>query len=297
MSTRAVAIAAFLLPIAATAGDTTETVLTILDHRGAEKVSTYDAQGVSFNQKITKAGKAQVPDAESAGFEKSVQATFSGAMESIFVRQLPHALDAQKALRENGVWIVIDDTKESPVSLSKTYVHSRVIAPEVKRWLKIERGQSAKFLKDLTSIHELTHVMQYLTDPEEAQMDREFSAILVESLRLVETLGEDRYLLVYLPKVAGGAPTRKELESDTYTTHSVIRYLTWFLFKNVHGGKYTATSSAGLLQKFSESYFLSHKKGRARFDAVAAELGVLDTHGKPLTLAILASDLIEQLKL
>lgn len=178
---------------------------------------------------------------------------------------------------------------------------SRVIEIDIRRWHKMYRGKRQQGAA-MSTIHEFTHVVNYMIDPAEDKYHREFSAIFFEMLNYVRQWGWQKFEDSYLEDFP--VPPSQDIMSAQFSSYAPLRHLAYYFARVVHDGDYLVDpaknpqqkSKTELIESFARAYLSNRGHGDAGFDAALREVGFQNKAGTPLTIALIRQDLVSELQ-
>lgn len=302
-------IALFLLLSAssALAADQTDSVLAgFRANQGLTGLRDTTAAGLTVHLYLTRDSQQLIAakgfDIADPGFDL---AKYTDFVVSAFDENLVYFNRLFPEKRVAELHLIVDDLKEARKgTISETFQLSRVMRLDVRRWHKLFLGYRA-FLAGLTSIHEFTHVVNYVADPSEDKYHRELTAIVVEILNFIRTQGEPAFRTGYLASVAGTLDNPEKVKGDAYPGNTALRYIARSLVAKVLEGRYGAPGGGdpaarlSALERFAQLYLLQPIAGREGFDRACADAGLAagSEAGSPaLTLEKIQLDLFAELK-
>ncbi|MBC7690336.1 MAG: hypothetical protein H7222_01080 [Methylotenera sp.] len=210
------------------------------------------------------------------------------------------------------VYLVLDDLKAATFSQAETF--ARIISLDVRKWHQIKIQPSKRYLGELSSYHEFTHVVNYFHDAGDDRLTRERMAVLGEEIRLQNLYNpmDAVTFKFYLNNMA--APLKRPVDSSFFTAlksdgrpdMDLVRRTIFTLSKGVKEGEYRfpdppaeepARIAAGVsvLQRCLADLLQDQVSGEASFDATFKKEGLKDASGADLTWAKLESDLMKTL--
>ena len=266
-------------------------------------------------QKLMDAREFDIPDAD---FE---QAKFETYVAQKFGNALSYLLDRVPDWPGREVHIILSDTGEDrKLSTAFTVRGSRVIEVDIRRWHKVYRRYDIS-ISETTPVHELTHVLQGLSDAREEKYHRELSAIVVELAFLRYRVGPTEPVFLSYPRFVGPTPLAAQVLDPNNLDPSAWRVIAHKMTLNILGGVYTfapagkasgkntATKKAppqkaqtakdvqarqdatvAALERFAIRYARHPETGDKGFEAACRESGLLDAKGQALTLDTLRRD-------
>lgn len=140
-------------------------------------------------------------------------------------------------------------------------------------------------LKDVTMIHEYSHLQNHFLDPDEPDSFREFSAILVESLNYIRLNGYEHYRESYLSLWNWNLFNPDQL-FIAKTTHISLRIIAHQLVNDFHEGIVTWDDDKeplNKLEEFAGIYLREEANGSSGFNIAASDSG-LEYNGRNLRL-------------
>ena len=278
--------------------DETERNLDILKSHGLAELGKFEASRINVNYYITASAQNIIDtgnfDIQGESFSLD---RFLDFIEDKFRNNIGYFQDIANRRNINELHLVIEDFGEERANnISVAIINTRIIKIDVRRWHKLYLGRR-QYLANLTSIHEFTHINNYILDNDEVKLHRELSAIIFESLSYIKNEGEPAYIHAYLRNVAGNLESPENILNEEYSGMVPLRHLAHYFIENIINGGYAVEGNKiEKLEDFAYSYLADSENGDKGFDDACLAMGIKDSNNNRITLEKVRNDLYQQLR-
>lgn len=270
------------------------------DNKGTRGLKIVDINGITMRLYITQAALSliqnqafDVPDDE---FQLE---PFVDGVADVFYDTVSYFGEVMPVpIREFHV--IIDDFGEKRKANSgSAWQQSRVITIDLRRWHTMYRtdGDVSAFT---VSIHEFTHIVQYLLDLQEEKYHRELNAVFFETMNYMRKTSVQEFRNSYLARMDLKSPA--QVMNRTYVDMPPLRYITHSFMVKVMDGIYipasapdTPEAKGEAIEQFSARYLANRATGADGFDSTLQSMGFRNAAGAPLTLAMIQQELYAEL--